>query len=739
MKKLYSVFKQTTIVFCFILSGKALSQTYIIPYQFYLDANNNCVYDAGESYLYNLPCSLGITYTNTTGSSVYGYTPSAGCGAPLSVSNPSIPATNFLTCTVNANSYPTFSMNASCPSLTNISYTATNYFPVKSINQMSDVTYYSWGTGSHNGKATNNIFPVCYNLGSDSVSFYFDFNNLYTCSSNTATRTYSIYFDGTLIDQVTTTGVNTANFLSGTKSTLLEYYWDTGAQIYLRSQLSSGPLSLGLHTFSIKTTNMYASPLSSLNYSCTLNSVPCNKVSGVIYNDCNNNCVLDGGDGNIFTGMEGKIYQNIGGYSLSFYPSSTGAFSCYLPASPNPYYLTTYSTVTTVTSCPSTTVNIPSGTGSITSDFGFKANSFFDAIASVHGKYTPAVVPGGTFYPYFSVGNWMASTCSSSAIANPGKAKLLLDKNFTYQSPVAPTPAPDFIIPGPNGDTVVWNVADFNTSAFYSIQVGVSTTASVGAQFYLKGIISPQVDSDTSNNTANDWGTIGGPFDPNNKTCYSQGIQANGDIPFGNQDLYYTVNFQNVGTAPAINVLTIDTLDSNLDWNALKVLASSFPVQLQVDKGSGQVIYSFKNINLPDSTTNEKGSHGYVRYRIKLKSGVPVNTIFKNRAYNYFDFQPPVPTNQTKNKLVNMVGIKELELSNSIKLQPNPVSDKLFIFCDEQIKEIVMLNSLGQPISKQEMNAKQSVIEMSNLPAGFYFVNIKTQSGRVLTKKIIKD
>jgi len=65
------------------------------------------------------------------------------------------------------------------------------------------------------------------------------------------------------------------------------------------------------------------------------------------------------------------------------------------------------------------------------------------------------------------------------------------------------------------------------------------------------------------------------------------------------------------------------------------------------------VEFSFKNILLPDSTTNEPLSHGFVSYKINQKEGLPENTTIENTAYIYFDFNPPIVTNTTNNLLVS--------------------------------------------------------------------------------------
>jgi len=65
------------------------------------------------------------------------------------------------------------------------------------------------------------------------------------------------------------------------------------------------------------------------------------------------------------------------------------------------------------------------------------------------------------------------------------------------------------------------------------------------------------------------------------------------------------------------------------------------------------VEFSFKNILLPDSTTNEPLSHGFVSYKINPKIGLTENTTIENTASIYFDFNPPIVTNTIQNVMVS--------------------------------------------------------------------------------------
>jgi hypothetical protein len=52
-----------------------------------------------------------------------------------------------------------------------------------------------------------------------------------------------------------------------------------------------------------------------------------------------------------------------------------------------------------------------------------------------------------------------------------------------------------------------------------------------------------------------------------------------------------------------------------------------------------------------DSFTNERGSHGFFKYSIKLKDSIVTNTVVVNKAAIYFDFNAPIITNITSHTI----------------------------------------------------------------------------------------
>lgn len=224
--------------------------------------------------------------------------------------------------------------------------------------------------------------------------------------------------------------------------------------------------------------------------------------------------------------------------------------------------------------------------------------------------------------------------------------------------------------------------------------------------------------------------TVIGSYDPNDITCL-EGEQVL--IQDANKYLHYVIRFQNTGTASAINVKVKQTLDSKVDWTTFQLEEMSHNGSVQIKDGS-LLEFNFNNIQLPDSSTNEAGSHGYVTFKIKPKSNVVVGNIINGTAGIYFDNNPPVITNTYHTEFVNVLDVKSFE-SENISVYPNPVKDQLIINSGQTILDVKIYSILGSEVfSGKGINN----INVSNLKSGVYLVSITTENGQY-TKKIIKQ
>ena len=137
-------------------------------------------------------------------------------------------------------------------------------------------------------------------------------------------------------------------------------------------------------------------------------------------------------------------------------------------------------------------------------------------------------------------------------------------------------------------------------------------------------------------------------YDPNKKTVDPLGTDSTHYIS-NNQELKYTIHFQNTGNDTAVNVVILDTLSNNLNDTTFRFVSSSFPCRIFRD---GNVLhFEFDSIMLPDSNISEVNSHGFVKYAIKPLTGLYPNTEILNSANIYFDYNPPITTNTTLNTI----------------------------------------------------------------------------------------
>ena len=104
----------------------------------------------------------------------------------------------------------------------------------------------------------------------------------------------------------------------------------------------------------------------------------------------------------------------------------------------------------------------------------------------------------------------------------------------------------------------------------------------------------------------------------------------------------YAVQFQNLGSGPAFDVVVRDRLDDDLDLSTLEVIGTSNKYVFELN--GREMVFTFPNIYLPAKIDNEPGSHGFLSYRVKPLAGLAEGTVITNRADIYFDNNPPVLT-----------------------------------------------------------------------------------------------
>jgi len=94
---------------------------------------------------------------------------------------------------------------------------------------------------------------------------------------------------------------------------------------------------------------------------------------------------------------------------------------------------------------------------------------------------------------------------------------------------------------------------------------------------------------------------------------------------------------------------------------------------------------------------------------------------------------------KTTNSGGGYIGIEELTDEQEINLYPNPTSEYLTVRAEgEKIKELRVINVLGEEVLKKKLNDYTETIDVSSLAKGIYFLEVKTEKG-ISIKKLIKE
>ena len=237
-------------------------------------------------------------------------------------------------------------------------------------------------------------------------------------------------------------------------------------------------------------------------------------------------------------------------------------------------------------------------------------------------------------------------------------------------------------------------------------------------------------------------GVVTGSYDPNDKRGFPTGM-TDDHLVLPNQQLQYVIRFQNTGTDTAFTVVIRDTLDTDLNIFTVTPGVSSHNYTFQM-YGPRVLEWKFDNILLPDSTTNEPESNGFVTFTVDQVPNLPNGTLITNEADIYFDFNDPIITNETTHLIddrlqSNPLGIKEItsEDGTLIKVYPNPNNGMIFIELENQPTSVdyVIYGISGRVVLSGKLTELKNPIDIQKLNAGIYLIQISESE----TVKIVKE
>ena len=299
------------------------------------------------------------------------------------------------------------------------------------------------------------------------------------------------------------------------------------------------------------------------------------------------------------------------------------------------------------------------------------------------------------------------------------------------------------------GDTLIWDFVDLYPYSEFLVRMTFLMPDELSTGDYLKfeGYVEAPdtTDGSTYNNAYTYYSEVRCAYDPNDKLVQPNrtAIYNGENYTLFEEELYYTIRFQNVGNDTAFHITIIDQLDTNLDWETFHPLVASHPYELQLNDNGLLSLY-FRNILLVDSTANEPASHGFFSYKIQTLPGLPEETEISNTASIYFDYNSPIITNTTNNILVSELPFvsnlnnPELPVSE-IRVFPNPMSEnKQYLTIETSWKnfKIQLLTIDGKQITSTSSSKSNIEFLFPSVSPGTYIMVLNNGNEQVV-KKII--
>jgi hypothetical protein len=280
-----------------------------------------------------------------------------------------------------------------------------------------------------------------------------------------------------------------------------------------------------------------------------------------------------------------------------------------------------------------------------------------------------------------------------------------------------------------------------------SITLHASTSLTIGDTLHFNTFILPLSGDE---NSANNVDTFDVPviasLDPNIKVAEPAGAVSPSYISSGNGWFDYTIHFQNTGTAPAEFIIINDSLSNLLDLATLDITGSSFPVVTEL-KYPRLLRFSFNNIMLPDSNSNEPASHGFVSYRIKSLTSLTLNDTIRNTALIYFDYNDAVVTNTTKNFIdpILNISINETYTEGNLLVFPNPSQSEIIVHWNIQVNfkdaALIIYDNNGLKINSYKIKQRGTGdlhLSASKLPSGVYMYSLIVDGKLMDFKKMVR-
>ncbi len=242
-------------------------------------------------------------------------------------------------------------------------------------------------------------------------------------------------------------------------------------------------------------------------------------------------------------------------------------------------------------------------------------------------------------------------------------------------------------------------------------------------------------DCNGTDNAYTESGEAVGALDPNDILVWPEGPIRRDEV------LTYKIRFQNVGNALVKYVRVEDELPETLDPETVVLGVASHPFVFR--REDHKLVWEFPNINMPDSTTNEPESHGFVLFQVQPRQDIEEGTLIENSARIFFDNMDPIQTNTVQNVIVERA--PSTGSYGRIAAMPNPATDMTVVRLvpneaglTDRIVTLEVYNPYGiEVMTYQSVGSERKELDFKALPPGMYYLRALGESGEWYAGKVL--
>lgn len=210
-----------------------------------------------------------------------------------------------------------------------------------------------------------------------------------------------------------------------------------------------------------------------------------------------------------------------------------------------------------------------------------------------------------------------------------------------------------------------------------------------------------------------------------------------------NEDIEYTVHFQNRGTDTVHNMYIGSFIDESLNVESLVPGPSSHDYTVSIID-ERRLKIDFKNMHLPNAETDELGSKGFVKFRVSQNPNVPLGTVIKGSSVIFFELEDGIVTNEVTHLVGEefieiILNDKDILLDNELVVAPNPAVSSVRIQLPERYRNLsyVMYDTKGAVVSAANAPSNVFYISRDFIERGMYFLELRSEDRIIGTKKIV--